>query len=331
MTRNVLLAAVTTVFVLAAGIYFAPSRRDRVAVVPHLPAAMAAADGVIEPPFIMFRALAPREAHGRVSMVSAAAPALTRYVSKLACTRVHYAAGTGICFIEEPEGTTIKHVALFFDRQFKGGARFALSGLPIRARLSPDGRRAAITVYGEEHLPSGAERLATDTVIVDVGTGRVVADLGQFAVESSSAQLTGPLDVSSVAFGPDADRFYATLSTDVERYLVVGSLAGRRLKVVATGSASEALSPDGKRLVIKKRVGNRGSWQLLVLDLATQREQALNQGQRSVDDQVEWLDDEHVVYHEATGEGTGIWVVAADGQTPPRLLVADAYSPSVQR
>jgi hypothetical protein len=50
-----------------------------------------------------------------------------------------------------------------------------------------------------------------------------------------------------------------------------------------------------------------------------------------VDDQVEWLDDGQVMYHDATDQGTGIWVLAADGQSKPRLLLPDAFSPVVVR
>ena len=129
----------------------------------------------------------------------------------------------------------------------------------------------------------------------------------------------------------DGDRFFATLSTPDRRYLVSGSVTGRRLEVIASGLANEAVSPDGKRLLVKKQTGARGFWQLVVLDLDSRHEVALNQGPRSVDDQVEWLDDSHVVYHDVTEDGTGIWMLPTDGTTAARLLVADAFSPAVQR
>jgi Tol biopolymer transport system component len=95
--------------------------------------------------------------------------------------------------------------------------------------------------------------------------------------------------------------------------------------------ANEAVSPDGRRVLVKKQSGPRGYWQLLVLDLASRQEVVLNQGPRSVDDQVEWLDDGRVVYHDVTDEGTGIWMLPTDGTTGPSLLVPDAFSPAVQR
>ena len=111
--------------------------------------------------------------------------------------------------------------------------------------------------------------------------------------------IAEPIDISSVAFADD-DRFFATLSTPAERYLVEGSLAGRRLVVVGSGVANEAVSPDGQRLLLKRQTGERGFWQTGGPDLESRSEVRLNQGARSVDDQVEWLDDSHVVYHDVT-------------------------------
>ena len=56
---------------------------------------------------------------------------------------------------------------------------------------------------------------------------------------------------------------------------------------------------------------------------------------RSIDDQVEWLDDGRVVYGLA-GEGsdaaqTSVWVVPADGTGSPEVLIPNAWSPAVVR
>lgn len=324
MTRNVLSLALALCFLVAAAIYFMEAA-------PELPSIVEASQ-VIESPFVMFRTLAPKEMHGRVGMAPAAKPGGTRYVSALSCARVHYAGGAGLCLVEEAAGPTVAHAAYLFDRTFTRGKRIDLTGIPTRARVSPSGRMAAITVYGEEHAPGGEERLATNSIIIDVTSGSVIANLRDFTIEGSGQPpLDGPLDFASVSFERDGDRFFATMATATEHYLVAGSIAGRRVTVVGTGMASEAVSPDGKHLIVKKRAGDRGRWQLAVFDLATNTERALNQGPRSVDDQVEWLDARHVMYHDATEQGTGVWALATDGVAGPRLLIADAYSPSVQQ
>ena len=55
---------------------------------------------------------------------------------------------------------------------------------------------------------------------------------------------------------------------------------------------------------------------------------------RSVDDQAEWLDDEHVLYGLPRTGGAAatsdVWV-AAPTAPAPRVLVHDAWSPSVVR
>jgi hypothetical protein len=83
--------------------------------------------------------------------------------------------------------------------------------------------------------------------------------------------------------------------------------------------------------VFKKPLKTEIGWHLHVLDLATGAEHPLNQRRPSVDDQVDWFDDQQVVYHDSASEGTGIWVLPVDGVTPPHLLLANAYSPAVQR
>jgi len=57
---------------------------------------------------------------------------------------------------------------------------------------------------------------------------------------------------------------------------------------------------------------------------------------RSVDDQIEWLDDQNILYSLpetvlAATAGEDVWMTRADGTSQPRLLVHNAYSPAVQR
>jgi hypothetical protein len=289
------------------------------------------AHSAIPPPFIMFRALAPHHAHGRIAMISLASSEPVRHIASLSCVRLHYAGGAGLCFIEESDGTRVKHAAYTFDRAFMRGQRIELTGVPIRARVSPDGRYGAITVYGEEESPEG-ERLASESFVLDMASARVVADLREFSITNPNhPQIEGPVDISGVAFSADSNQFFATLSTAGSRYLMTGSIDRRRLEVITTGFANEAVSPDGRRLLVKRRIGARGYWQLVVLDLETRAELALNQGPRSVDDQVEWLDAERVVYHDVTETGTGIWMLPTDGKGSPSLFVQDAFSPVVVR
>jgi len=48
---------------------------------------------------------------------------------------------------------------------------------------------------------------------------------------------------------------------------------------------------------------------------------------RNIDDQVEWLDDENVLY----ADGQDVWTVPSDGGGSPRLFIPKALSPAVVR
>jgi hypothetical protein len=283
----------------------------------------------LAPPFLMFETLGPPRAHGRVAMTPATADG-TRALTTLRCSRLSYAGGRGLCLTEEVREGIVKTVAYVFGRTFQRGARFELPGVATRVRVAPAGDVAAVTTYAEEESPAG-ERLAIETVLIDLRTARAIADLREFHIDAPGGALTGPFDFASVAFDRDGDRFFATLSTPNTRYVVVGSIRNRQLRPIAPDVVSEALSPDGTRLIVKRRVGDRGFWELGVLDLSSLVARRVDQGGRSVDDQVEWLDDDHLLYHDASDAGTSIWVVAADGQSPPRVLVPEAFSPVVVR
>ena len=102
------------------------------------------------------------------------------------------------------------------------------------------------------------------------------------------------------------------------------------MRVVRPDVECPSLSPDNTKLVFKRRIGarSRGWWQLTSFDLTTNTETVLSNETRSVDDQVEWLDDATVLYH-LTGSGTAadLWVLAVDGKSPPRRLLFSVNIP----
>ena len=63
-----------------------------------------------------------------------------------------------------------------------------------------------------------------------------------------------------------------------------------------------------------------------MLDLASGRETPLAEP-RSIDDQLEWLDDAHVLY----GVDNTTFVLPADGSGTPAVFLANADSPAVVR
>ena len=136
-----------------------------------------------------------------------------------------------------------------------------------------------------------------------------------------------------MTFATDGDRFFATLGTGGVMYLVEGSLAHRTIRVVTDGIECPALSPDETRVAFKKRMPGNGKphWQPHVLDLKTLKATALAES-RSVDDQVEWLDDEHILYalpQEIGSPVADVWMLPADGSGGPEIFLEQASSPTV--
>ena len=128
-------------------------------------------------------------------------------------------------------------------------------------------------------------------------SGDSIADLETFTV-SDHGRVVDAADVQfwGVTFARDSDTFYATLATGGKTHLIKGSVSGRTAEVIHDNVECPSLSPDGTRIGYKKLVGDEGKWRFHVLDLATGADVALAET-RSVDDQLEWLDDRNLLYH----------------------------------
>jgi len=273
--------------------------------------------------------------YGRLAYVQLAHPEQPEFVDTLSCETAHVAGGRGIC-LGARRGVFTTYSAILFDaKTFEVLAQFPLKGVPSRSRVSVDGKLAALTVFVSGH---GYESLdfSTQTLLIDVDSGSIIADLEEFSV-SRNGLLFSSKDFNfwGVTFTPDTRNFYATLSTNRQHFLVKGEIAKRSAAVVHDNVECPSLSPDGTRVAYKKRfmAGNRVFWQLHILDLKTGKETALAE-KRSVDDQLEWLDNDHVLYTLPESESgpsasTNIWLAGADGMSSPKLFLRKAYSPSV--
>jgi len=243
--------------------------------------------------------------------------------SDLACERVYYAAGHGICMAVAPSG--VDYDATLFDSRLRPTGKIVLTGLPSRARVSADGRLGAMTVFvtGDSYLESPTE-FSTRTTILDMRSGDQIGQLEQFKVTKDGHPFDAvDFNFWGVTFDPhDSNRFYATLGTGGVHYLVEGSVSGESMRVLRDGVECPSLSPDGTRIAYKSRLGGQPRWHLRVLDVATLKDHAVAE-ERSIDDQVEWLDDDTLVY----SDGVDVYTVPADGSGASALLVRDATSP----
>jgi hypothetical protein len=278
-------------------------------------------------PSVLFRSRRP-EGFGRVALARLDRPFRGRALTPLECERVHVARGRGLC-LGRGGAFGASYVVRIFGPDFRVRHEVPLAGtFASRARVSPDGRHGAATVFVVGHSYAQAGGFSTKTILVDMARGEVLADLEEFRVTRGGRPFRSrDFNFWGVTFAGDGDRFYATLGTHGHTYLVEGRIGSRTARVLRDGVECPSLSPDGTRIVFKRRVeDNQPAWRLNVLDLATMEETALAEV-RWVDDQAEWLDDRRVAYD----LGEQVWTVPADGTGRPRRLLFAAESPSVVR
>ncbi|WP_134742384.1 hypothetical protein [Nocardioides sp. 503] len=284
-------------------------------------------------PRILFRHTGIDESYGRVGAVSLDDPSGPRSFSDVSCDRLDATAEVTACLRTE-RGVVTTYSLTEYDADWHEQQRVAVPGIPSRTRLSADGTLVATTTFvsGHDYMQAG---FSTATEIRDVG-GRGHGDLERFALVMDGERVT-PRDrnVWGVTFADD-DTFYATVGTNGETHLVQGSLSARTLTSVADQVECPSLSPDGTRIAFKQASTRDGRtwWTPAVLDLASGERTVLDAERASVDDQLEWLDDHTLLYglpREGETGSTDVWALDTRGSVPPRLLIAQAWSPAVVR
>jgi len=299
---------------------------------------------------LYFRTDASADILGKLAVTSLDALDKISYSSELSCARVHFGGGTGVCLTREPlangerrgpDGLAFLfglasftgYSAVVFDSQFRSVARnINLNGLPSRVRVSPSGRLAGVTVFlsGQSYA---ALKFSTQTTIIDVGSGKVLADVETFSVTRNGQAFQSPdFNFWGVTFAHDENIFYATLWSTDKTYLVRCDLAKHAAEVIYEWVECPSLSPDNTRIAFKKRTGFVGGpavWRISLLDLRTLTATPLGET-RSVDDQVEWLDNDHILYALSENDKRrNIWALPVDPNGSPRLWLAGASSPAV--
>jgi hypothetical protein len=279
-------------------------------------------------PFAVFRHVdrAHPERYGRLSVAAldSDGPGAPLPLG-MTCQRVGYAAGAGLCL--DVLGTEMGVTVL--DTRLRERSSFTLTGIPSRARISPDGRWGGVTAFVVGHAYASPGQFSTAATIIDLRAGKPLADLEKDFTVTRDGKVVDATDRNfwGLTFAGDGDTFYATLATGGKTWLIKGSIRERRAQTIHENVECPSLSPDGTRIGYKKAVSyNPSTWRFHVLDLATGRETALAET-RNIDDQLAWLDDERLLY----GFEDRTWVVAADGSGRPRTWLGASDSATVGR
>ena len=115
-------------------------------------------------------------------------------------------------------------------RALQAIAPVALTGLPSRARVSPDGRYGSVTTFvtGDSYATVGSYSTRTD--IIDMRTGIDPASTSsQLAVTRDGKPFEATdFNFWGVTFANDGRHFFATLGTGGQTYLIDGDLTTRR-------------------------------------------------------------------------------------------------------
>jgi len=277
----------------------------------------------------------PGEDYRRLTVVR---PDGTRTMLDRRCDRVHVGGGIGAC--AAPVNAALGGwETLIFDASVSGLPVISdhSSAFPSRMRVAADGSVVTATgfVTGRSYADVGGDA-TTIVVLLDVAedklSGLVQYELDRPALSTEAAQYWG------VSFAdPAGDTFYATAHLGDGPVVVRGERESRTLSQPLFDGSCPSVSPDGSKMVYKA-ARPEGGFDLAVHDLATGETRLLNE-QRSVDDQVEWLDDDTILYalhadgeaDEAVDPSFDIWKLDLAEGSEPELFIPAASSPAVVR
>jgi hypothetical protein len=247
-------------------------------------------------------------------------------LTEMSCERLHMNARRGLCLTQRGRLFGL-YRAVIFGRDFRPTGKIDINGIPTRTRVSPDGRYGAATTFVSGHSYANVGEFSTETVLIDLVRGVKLGNVEEFRITRGGRTFRRKdFNLWGVTFAKDSNRFYATLASGRRTYLVEGDMLGRTARILRENVECPSLSPDGTRIAYKKIVGGPGDWRFHVLELASMKDTPLAES-RHIDDQVEWLDDEHILY----GVDGDVWTVRTDGTGSPQRFLPSAGSPAVVR
>jgi len=324
LTRTYLVLLALCV-VVAVGYVSVSAWTNRGSASPDQSVAGDAAGGFGSLPLVAFQNVVRDADYAHVSVLPLPGLDGRRQVSPLICERVHLSDSRGLCLAVEQGALASRTVVKLFDPTWTVKATVPLEGIPTRVRVSPDGRYGAATTFVLGHSYAD-EEMSTATVLLDLQTAKKIANLEKFKVTDANGEPITSADRNfwGVTFAQDSNVFYATMASGGFKYLIQGDIKARSASTLRDGVECPSLSPNNHRLAYKKQTPD--GWQIHVLDLATMADWPVAE-RRSIDDQIEWLDDDNLLY----GLEGDIWSVPANGDGRAKPFLRDALSPAVVR
>lgn len=269
----------------------------------------------------------PGDEYGLVGYID---PEGERHITELECSRLDLNESGGIC-LSSTAGLGGTGRGTLIDASLQPSLRFGVNE-PSRAAVSPDGGVVAWTGFSLGHSYLNAGEFATTTQLVSVERS-VGVNLEEVFTTYRDGVVVDAFERNywGVTF-VDSDLFYATLGLGEETSIVEGRVSTSRIDIVFDNATCPEVSPDGDTIVAKERRGD--FFQLIAIDVVSGTRRDLGEA-RSVEDQVEWADEDTVLYAlpnlDAGTAAQPVFDVYALDVAPgsePRLVVPFADSPA---
>lgn len=277
---------------------------------------------------IVFVNRTPGDDYGKVGYIDRAGG---RNQTELECERIDLNANGGIC-LDDDTGIGGGGRGLVLGPDLNATLRFGIN-LPSRAAASPDGEVVAWTGFslGHSYLAPGEFATITQLVEVERGIGANLETIFTTWDINGERIVDDNRNFWGVTF-VDSDRFYATIGVGESTSIVEGTISTSTMNVVHENATCPEISPDGSTLVVKERTEG-DFFQLVAIDVATGTRRNLPEA-RSVEDQVEFLDNGTIIYglpNEAEGTESqpawDVWSLDLNGGQP-QLIIPFADSPA---